>query len=300
VTERGATEERNESGVPVEARTIDVAGTTVHYREAGAGHRDEGPALVFIHGLGSGSGSWVQNMRVLGQEHWCVAPDLIGFADTPPPPGFEGYTPTVAVKYLLQVLDALGVRESVVVGWSLGGAMALHTALAEPRRFVGLVLVSAAGIERHIHWMFRLVALPYVGERMLARIVARMTGYAEGFLARKQKSIDQEFLDYHARLWDNPWHTRSFLGVLRDNGVALSGQANSMLGDRLGELRLPTLIIWGQDDPLIPVMHGRVAADLIPDAQLRVYEQCGHMAPVEYPDRFNDEVREFLSGICAN
>jgi len=259
-----------------------------------------GPALVFIHGLGSGSGSWVQNMRVLGQEHWCVAPDLIGFADTPPPSGFEGYTSTVAVKYLLQVLDALGVRESVVVGWSLGGAVALHTALADPYRFVGLVLVSAAGIERDIHWMFRLMALPYVGERLLARIAARMTGYTEGFLARKQQAIDEEFMDYHARLWDHPWHIRAFLGVLRDNGVALSGQATSMLRDRLGELHLPTLVVWGEDDPLIPVAHGRLAAELIPDARLQVYKQCGHMAPVEHPDRFNGEVRKFVSGIGPN
>jgi len=67
-----------------------------------------------------------------------------------------------------------------------------------------------------------------------------------------------------------------------------------MLRDRLGELHLPTLIVWGEDDPLIPVTHGRLAAELIPDAQLQVYEQCGHMPPVEYPDRFNDEVRRFL------
>jgi pimeloyl-ACP methyl ester carboxylesterase len=236
-------------------RTIQVDGVPTRYLTAGSG-----PPLVLLHGAGDNARDWSWVLPLLGRSHQVLAPDLPGYSPGSGPA--TDYSPARLARFAARFLDAVGLDRAVVAGNSLGGLAALQLALAEPERVTALCLVDSAGLGRAVNPALVLQRLPGIGELAIA-MGRRRPGAALRAVARA------------VLLFGRPWRTpRSWLvdqyraarqpGFLEATVASLRavlgpfGQRQVLL-ERLPELTMPTLVVWGTADWVIPVTHGRRA-----------------------------------------
>jgi pimeloyl-ACP methyl ester carboxylesterase len=267
-------------------RTVEIAGTPVNYAELG-----EGPPIVFVHGLGGSWQNWLENMPRLAElGHRTVALDLPGFGASPMPPdpiSIRGYG-----ELLGEFCKALELPACTLVGNSMGGFVAAEVAVGEPEWVERLVLVSAAGISHAKMRREPVVA----GTRMLALTnpllfrldmpSMRRPGLrklAFGGVMRHPDRIRRELLvEFLANGFGAP-------GVIPAVG-ALVGYD---LLERLQRIRVPTLVVWGRDDLVVPASDAAGFTDRIPGSRLVVFDDCGHVPQAERPVRFNRLLAEF-------
>jgi pimeloyl-ACP methyl ester carboxylesterase len=279
---------------------IEVKGQVVHLRDEGPRQTGEdGPApLVLIHGLSSSLHTWSAWARALKERRRVISFDLPGFGLTGPNSGSyppDRYSTEADARFVLDLLDVLNVRRAVLVGHSLGGEVAWRVASMAPDRVAGLVLVDASGppfTPMAVPLAFALARLPVVsriGEWVLPRMLVEQ-GLAS--LYGNPARVTAEQVD------------RSFELALREgNRRALSLRLQQL---RLGEgdegiaaLRLPTLILWGGLDHLIPPAVAEVFHRGIPGSRLVTFDDLGHMPQEEDPARSVAPVKAFLAGLAA-
>jgi pimeloyl-ACP methyl ester carboxylesterase len=270
---------------------IDVEGHRARYLTAGEG----GPPLVLLHGVGTSSSEWSWVLPDLARNHRVYAVDLPGYDGSYEPPD---YSPTFTASFVNSFLDAVGAKSAVVVGNSFGGLVALHLALSEPARVSALVLSDSAGLGQAVNPA--LVALSSPGGGELAKTLAKTR------LGAAQRSIQRALLLF-SRPWRISWKwlkdqyklaqlpnfTDATLASLR-NAVGATGQREVLL-DRLPQLQMPTLIVWGIEDRLLPYSQAKDAIALVQDGSLELISKCGHLPHVEQPKRFVSTLGEFLS-----
>jgi len=256
----------------------------------------DGPSVVLIHGLGASVEFWERNIEALGEHFRTYALDLVGFGCTDKPdtqPSLE-----VAVRHVIGFLDAQGVQQASLVGNSMGGLIALVAASRFPERVHKLVLVDSAGFGRQVHWMFRVMSLPGVGELCLRsrpgrrgmRLVARSMCHDPG-------TLSDEWLARQAEMLRAPEARRAYLAALR-YGVNFWGVRPHIVRqveESLARLTVPTLILWGREDHMLPLTQGLAGREKITGARLQVWEGCGHVPQLEKPEDFNRLVIAFLS-----
>jgi pimeloyl-ACP methyl ester carboxylesterase len=212
-----------------------------------------------------------------------------GFSDKPA----DGYTNADYVQLLLGLLDSLHVQDAVLVGHSMGGAIAAEAALTRPERVRAVVLVDAAGLGVRWPFMLRVARWPIVGPLFDG---VRGRGSTAGILrvmyANPLRVTDQDVDQYYAPV-ALPDFGRSLRSVLRQF------RFDSLRG-RLGGLMAPTLVMWGVRDNLIPSSIGEAMVSQLPHASLVRFPAAGHALPEESPDRFNRVLLGFLtSGLPA-
>jgi pimeloyl-ACP methyl ester carboxylesterase len=269
-----------------------AAGTTVHYAEMGPSPDEQDPlALVFVHGLGGCWQNWLENIPHFARRHRVLALDLPGFGSSPVP-DWEISIPHYG-RLLHDFCDAVGVRDCAVIGNSMGGFVAAEAAISQPDRFEKFVLVSAAGVSSA-----RLRRGP-------TAVMARMLGAATPLLFTTQTRV---FRRRRARavffrgIFDKPAALRPELvweffqgGERAESFVeALSSLAGYDILDRLEEVEVPTLIVWGRQDHVVPPADANEYARRIAGARLEVFDRCGHVPMAERPVRFNRLLEEFL------
>lgn len=268
------------------AHEVQVQGRPIRYLEAGSG-----PPLILVHGNEDSAGDWRWVLPGLARRYRVLAPDLPGFGGRDRSLG--DYSSAGMTDFLGAFLDALGLPGAVLVGSSLGGRAVLDFALAHPARVTALVLVDAAGLGPGIDPGSRLHTLPVVGE--VQTLLAMVPGV---FLLRMLGRISTSFglpirvpwgwlLD-QVRLGTYPEYYRNALVAARAQ-VGPFGQ-RVVYADRLAELTMPTLLIWGAWDRIIPVLQAAAAVKRIPHGRLEVIPFCGHLPHVECPDRFVEAV----------
>ena len=272
-------------------RTIEVMGTEVNYVDVGA----ESPSeleLLLVHGLGGCWQNWLENIPHFARRHRVIALDLPGFGSSPVPQ-WEISIPAYG-KLLHDFCDAIGVRDCAVVGNSMGGFVAAETAVAQPGRFEKLVLVSAAGVSSA-----RL-------RRQPTEVVARMMAAATPLLFRFQT---RTFRRKRARsvawagLFQSPGELRPelvwefFAGGDRAESFveALGSLAGYDFLDRLEEVEVPTLIVWGAQDHVVPPADALGYAKRLKNSRLEVFDRTGHVPMAERPVRFNRVLERFLA-----
>jgi pimeloyl-ACP methyl ester carboxylesterase len=268
-------------------RSCAVRGSRVNYVELG-----EGPPVVLVHGLSGCWQNWLENIPPLARRHRVVALDLAGFGESELPReeiSIRGYG-----RFVDAFLDEIGIERASLVGNSMGGFIAAETAISHPSRVEKLVLVSAAGLVR-------------VGNRQLhaveraARLFHPLTA---AFLARREHLVRRPGL-----------RRRMLYGVVRyperiapelayevASGAGKPGFLDALdaimkydFSDRLPELSVPTLIVWGRNDRIVPVAGADEYERLIPGARKVIFEDTGHLPMLERPARFNALVEEFLN-----
>ena len=276
-------------------RHLVLHGACMAYREAGAG-----PTLVLLHGIAGSSGTWVPVMRLLERRFHLVAPDFIGHGDSDKPSGdYSLGSHASAVRDLLHVL---GVERATVVGQSFGGGVALQLAYQYPELCERLVLVDAGGLGREVSWLLRLLTLPGVDLLMpllFPPLAGEMGDTAARFLhdrGFRQPRLDEMWRSY--RSLTETENRRAFLRTMR-SVIDPGGQSVSAVDRLYLAGGMPTLIVWGSDDRIIPVAHAFQAQAAMPHSRLVVFEGVGHFPHAEVPERFVDALVDFVGSTEA-
>ena len=258
----------------------------------------EGPPLVLLHGAGDNALDWRWVMPALAITHRVYAPDLPGSPDSARP--VADYSPAFFERFVAAFVDALNIERATFVGNSLGGLIALRLALSEPTRLTALVLVGSAGLGREVNPVFASVNVPGLGEaaipywRTPVGACQRAWGRTALLFAHPSGSVPREWLAEQRRLALSPGYLEAHLTVLRAL-VSPLGQ-REVLVDRLPDLEIPTLVVWGRRDRMFPESQAKVTLSRLQKGSLVLIPDCGHMPQVECPDRFLAAIGEFLVG----
>ena len=278
-------------GGEIPLQEVALHGHRVGFRIAG-----EGPVILLIHGITSTSDAWLAAMARLAERYTVVAPDLLGHGRSAKPRG--DYSLGAYASGARDLLGVLGLERGTVVGHSLGGGIALQFAYQFPEYTERLALVSSGGLGKEVHPLLRVAALPGA-ELVLPLIVRDWTigagAAVAGFLGRLGLSAGPDLAEAargYASLADRGARG-AFLHTLRAV-VDLEGQRVSATDRLYLAERLPTLLIWGSDDPIIPIEHAHAARARIPDSRLVEIAGAGHWPQLDDPDRFVAELSEFV------
>ena len=267
-------------------------GQRVTYRTAG-----RGPVLLLLHGITNSSQTWERVAPLLSPRFTLIAPDLLGHGESATPRG--DYSLGAHAAGVRDLLTALGHDRASVVGHSLGGGVAMQFAYQFPERCERLVLVSSGGLGREVHLVLRAAALPgadYVLPVITSSQVLRLGRGLGGVLRRVRLSPsgDLELLAEGFASLDNTGSRQAFLHTVRAV-IDASGQRVSAQ-DRLAlAARIPSLIVWGERDSIIPVAHGVAAHDAMPGSRLEVFAGAGHMPHHADPERFAATLLDFCA-----
>jgi len=278
--------------VVVEEQKIEVEGLPTRYLTAG-----EGPPLLLLHGVGDNAFDWQWVMHALVHTYQVYALDLPGSGGSAKP--LPDYSPAFFTRFAAAFLDALGVERAAVVGNSLGGLVGLRLALSDPERVAALGLVSSGGLGREVTYALRSLALPGYGKLAVAwgkrrpGALQRALGRSALLFARPWR-VPREWIKEQYRLARLPGFLEAQLATLRAQ-VGPRGQ-REVLVNRLSHLKVPTLVVWGARDRVLPYSQGQEAAARLPEGTLELVPDCGHAPHVEQPERFASGLGEFLSG----
>ncbi len=276
----------------VQSEELELHGHRVRYRLGG-----EGPAIVLIHGITGSSATWEQILPQLARDFTVLAPDLLGHGDSAKPRG--DYSLGAYASDIRDLMIALGIDRATYVGHSLGGGVAMQLAYQFPERLDRLVLVSSGGLGKEVHLMLRLVALP-AAEYVLPLLVAeplRNAGEAvAGLFARigLRAGYDlEEIARGFASLGDVDAR-QAFVHTARSI-IDIEGQRVSATDRLYLAAEVPSLLIWGKRDPIIPAKHGEAAQREIPGSRLELFPDAGHFPYRQDPQRFVEALSDFIA-----
>jgi pimeloyl-ACP methyl ester carboxylesterase len=271
---------------------IELHGHRVCFRLAG-----DGPLIVLIHGITGRSSQWAPAIEELRGEHTLLAPDLLGHGESAKPRG--DYSLGAYASAVRDTMVALGHDSATIVGHSLGGGIAMQFAYQFPERCERLVLVSSGGLGREVHPLLRAATLPgseYVLPVLThARVLAagEAAGRALGVLRLEAGTDLAEVVRGFGSLGDAEARS-AFIETMRavlDPG----GQRVSALDRLYLAESVPSLIVWGSADPIIPAAHGEAAHEAMPGSRLEVLDGVGHFPQLEQSHRFAALLAAFVA-----
>jgi triacylglycerol lipase len=253
-------------------KTATIFGRAIRYYDIG-----EGPPLVLIHGIGGDADQWAFVFGALSAANRVIAFDLLGFGRSDKPAidyRVEGY-----VEFLDRLLRAIGIHRSAVLGHSFGGWIAAEFALRFPECVEKLVLVDAAGIDAGA------AEIP-IDLNVSSRRAMRE---AFEFMFHDQAFASDALVDLAYAL-----HLERGDGYAIRSALATLADPREKLDARLSELRVPTLLVWGERDALTPVAMAREFHRRIAGSRLELIPECGHLPPLEKAAEFARAVTRFL------
>ncbi len=276
-----------------DSRFVEINGLSVHYKTTGQGE----PVFVLLHGFGASLYSWNAVMGPLGDLGTVIAYDRPAFGLTERPLEWEGespYSPQAQVDLLLGLLDHFGVEQAILVGNSAGGTVAMNFTLQHPDRVRSLILVDPAvyaggGAPAWVRPLLRTPQMRHLGPLIARQIQTRgpelielawydPTRIPEETLALYKKPLQAE--NWDRALWE----------------LTLASQ-ESDLPRRLHEFTLPTLVITGEADKIVPTEQSIRLAGELPNAKLVIIPQAGHLPHEEQPAAFVEAVKSFVRSL---
>ena len=283
-TERVTTAEQ----FPIEH--LSLHGHDMSYRRAG-----KGPVLLLLHGIAGSSRTWIPIMELLQSEFTVLAPDFLGHGESANPLG--DYSLGNHASSMRDFLHLLGFDRATVVGQSFGGGVALQFAYQFPERCERLVLVDAGGLGREVNWILRLVTLPAAEYVLPVVFPAFMRSWGDSvstFLGRLgMRNAEGAEIWRSYRSLTEPENRKAFVRTMRAV-IDPGGQSVSALDRLYLATHMPTLIVWGANDRIIPLAHAYEAHKAIPNSRLEVMEGVGHFPHVEDPIHFVEVMLDFL------
>ena len=276
----------------MERRTVMVHGHEIAYRTGG-----EGPVVLLIHGMAGSSSTWLPVLDELGRHVTYLAPDLPGHGRSDKPRG--DYSLGAQASILRDLLVTLGHQRATIVGQSLGGGIAMQLAYQYPERCERLVLVCAGGLGDEVMPILRgLTApgleyvLPIAFQPFIRSSVETVTGWF-GKIGLRPAPATVEMWRAYTSLIDSDTRT-AFLHTLR-SVVDVKGQRVSARDRLYLTEQMATLIVWGEEDPIIPVSHAHDAHAAMVGSRLEVMEGLGHFPHCENPKEFARILLDFIA-----
>ena len=270
-------------------RFVNLGPHRVRYWQAG----DRGTPIVLVHALGASVEFWARVMPELAKRHRVYALDLIGFGQSDKPDA--AYSEAFMASVVSDFVDTMQLERFHLIGNSMGGAVSQRVAREMPHRVDRLVLVCSGGLGRGISPRVCLLSVPLLGE-LLARPRPEFTRrLIRGGMVVREGACD-ELLDANVTYSRSPGASRSFLRTLR-GGVRRDGQRPDIVEahrSAFGQLVPPTLVMWGDRDPIIPTDY-LDAIQAMPRLSVHRFEGCGHYPQLERPEQFCAVVLDYLN-----
>jgi pimeloyl-ACP methyl ester carboxylesterase len=271
------------------SRFAAVNGLRVHYQEAG---QTDAPPVILIHGFSSSTLVWSEVLlKIAAAGFRVIAPDLLGHGYSAKPRHNE-YTIASQARLIAGLLDALGIARADIVGSSYGGAVAASCALDYPDRVERLVLVGAVtNNEPTKYLLLRLFGFPVLGD-----IVSPLLIGSRSLLRQRMKRVydrhscvldDRRLEARHRPLRAANTHRAIIRTVRHWNADRIERDAHL--------IKQPTLLVWGETDPEVPLRNGEYLNRQIENSRLIVFRNCGHLPHEEYPLAFT----EVIAGFCG-
>jgi pimeloyl-ACP methyl ester carboxylesterase len=271
---------------------VTLHGHTVSFQAAGSGDQ----LLVLLHGITSTSDAWREVMPRLAEHYTVIAPDMIGHGRSAKPRG--DYSLGAYAAGVRDLLAVLGFERGTVVGHSFGGGIAMQFAYLFPEYTERMALIASGGLGHEVHPLLRAAVLP--GSEWVLPLLAREWSVKAGDAVRSVAArigIEAgpdiaEFARGYASLVEEG-ASEAFIHTMRSvidhNGQRVSALDRLYLADQL-----PTLIVWGDADPVVPVEHGRSAHRIVAHSRYVEIEGSGHWPMLDAPDRIVRELTEFM------
>lgn len=257
----------------IQSRKIEVEGRNVHYYQAG-----QGEPLMVIHGGGGDARTWLENIEMLSKKYSVYAPDLPGYGNSQPLEG-NYYIPELT-DFVDSFSNSIGLERFNLAGHSLGGGVALNYALKFPHKINKLVLVSSLCLGREIALWVRLLSIPAFVKSIGAVVLAVFKCIK--WLVKLLISPVEFVMPF------------SPASVILGGSITTIKEQTLVLANRLSEIVMPTLLVWGGRDPIVPVRHAYAAAEVIPDCQLEIFEKRGHNVHRDELHQFSRIITGFL------
>jgi pimeloyl-ACP methyl ester carboxylesterase len=262
--------------IGVRPRTIKLHHMKIYYLEAG-----EGPHLVLLHGLGGSSLGWALNIKPLRERFHVLAPDQIGSGRSDKP--LLSYRISLMAEYLFEFLSSLKISKTILIGSSMGGWIATHFTANHPDMVEKLVLVDSAGyaLDKPLSARDR--------ELLNAVTLSSIRDFTQQLFCCPN-FVEDAGLKMRLRMKLNshePYVIDRFLDSIERN--------QDVVDHQLSQIKVPTLIVWGKEDQIVPVAHALRFRQEIAGSKLVIFDQCGHVPQVEKAARFNQEVLNFLA-----
>jgi pimeloyl-ACP methyl ester carboxylesterase len=270
---------------------VELHGHKVSFQAAG-----DGPVLVLLHGITSTADAWRKVMPRLAERYTVIAPDMIGHGRSAKPRG--DYSLGAYAAGVRDLLAVLGFEKGTVVGHSFGGGIAMQFSYLFPEYVERMALISSGGLGRAVHPLLRAAVLP--GSEWVLPLLAREWSVKAGDAVRSvlgrlgmEASPDiAEFARGYASLKEEG-ASEAFIHTMR-SVIDPDGQRVSALDRLYLADQMPTLIVWGDSDPVIPVMHGRNAHRIVEHSRYVEIEGAGHWPMLDDPDRIVRELTDFM------
>lgn len=275
----------------IEERRIGVDGVTSQVLVAG-----DGPPLVLLHGDGDSPAVWQWVIPELAREHQVFALSLPGHSDSDRPR--IDYTREYMRDFVSAALEVLELDRPILVGNSIGGQVSLWLSLAEPDRYPAIVLLDSSGLGWEVNPSLAMESLPFAGEFAIAAARSPFGG-----VMRSMTRVSQLFWrpDRARAPWLAEQRRLALVPGFLDASIAAKrtvigpwGQ-NEVLLDQLHRLTMPVLVLWGANDQVLPVSQAHAAVEQLPNGELAVIADCGHVGHVERPQEFLAAVIPFLA-----
>ncbi|MEA2481973.1 MAG: hypothetical protein QOJ07_3895 [Thermoleophilaceae bacterium] len=276
----------------IERVEVALHGHRVNFNIAG-----QGPPVVLIHGVAGRAAQWDDAMKLLAESHTVIAPDLLGHGDSAKPRG--DYSLGAHASGIRDLLVGLDIERATIVGHSLGGGIAMQFSYQFPERCERLVLVSSGGLGSDVHPLLRAATLPgseivlpllahprvleaaSVIPRLLGKLGLRtrpdLTEMARGYQSLSNVEARSAFI-----------HT--LRGVIDPTGQRINASDRLYLASKM-----PSLIVWGTRDKIIPIEHAQPAHKGMPGSRLEIFEEAGHFPHLDDPVRFARTLEDFFA-----
>jgi pimeloyl-ACP methyl ester carboxylesterase len=271
---------------------LNLHGQRLAYLEAG-----EGPPLLLIHGIAEAAWAWEVIIPKLASQHRVIAPDLLGHGRSSKPRG--DYSLGNHASLMRDLMISLDIERATLVGHSLGGGITMQFAYQHPERCERMILVASGGLGQDVTFVLRSLGLP--GADLVAPLVLSTTtrdlilGAARWLGDRGLKaSPGQKAMWRSYAGLSEPATRAAFIATVRAV-IDQRGQRVSALERLYLARNMPTMLLWGQNDRIIPVSHAHKAHEAMPGSRLEIVDGAGHFVQIEKPERVAELILDFLA-----
>jgi len=261
----------------MQEKIVTVNGYKVRYLEDGSSDQN----LVLLHGLGGYAERWRNVIPYLSKKYHVFAPDLIGYGKSEKPS--VDYTMELFVKFTFDFIDSIGVSKTNLIGTSLGGQVVVECTSTQNQRIQKIVLIAPAGVMKK--------STPALDAYTMAALYPTRETIRTAYqmMAGNNRQVSDDAINNFMENMSRPNAKMVFLSTL----LGLKNAPDII--EKLRTIKIPTLIIWGKEDMLIPHEYAQHFISSINDCESAIIDGCGHAPHVEEPQKVSDLIIKFLS-----